>query len=240
MGLAITVGVLADLSARDPEGAGWIRDQFSAVNAALAEAGLPQHQEPEACPIWSAEGYGYSGLHALREVAGLTWREERPSGNPRSEGKIGSAEEELFEESLPYLLGETKPSLWKRLFGVTSETAPPPFIHLVAHSDAEGFYVPIEFPIPVSPETIEDETASIWPLGSVQGLHEELRRLAEVLEIPHDLQSDDPLVETLLEDGGKPDAEAPWQRQLIASHSLLILREACTRSLATGAAIHFG
>lgn len=74
MGLALTVGILADLVKNDPEGAQWVREDLMRINHALQEAGLPPHHEPERIEIWDAEGYGYSGLQALGEVADHAWR----------------------------------------------------------------------------------------------------------------------------------------------------------------------
>ena len=48
MGLAIIVGMLADLRAEDPEGADWFLADMEKVNAVLAGNGLPFHVESEA------------------------------------------------------------------------------------------------------------------------------------------------------------------------------------------------
>ena len=73
MGLAITVGIAADLQVNDQEGLEWVQEEVDAVNRELARQGLPQHEEPLDCAVWSEAAYGYSGLHVLGEVAGLTW-----------------------------------------------------------------------------------------------------------------------------------------------------------------------
>ena len=50
MGLAISVGTLADFLQNDPEGAEWFEGDFEIVNAVLAAAGLPPHVEPRELP----------------------------------------------------------------------------------------------------------------------------------------------------------------------------------------------
>ena len=76
MGLGITIGILADLAESEPEGAAWVRQNLQATADVMPRAGLAPHKEPEATEAWSASGYGYSGPHALREVAGLVWQGE--------------------------------------------------------------------------------------------------------------------------------------------------------------------
>src|SRR5690242_1632466 len=72
MGLAIEVGMLADLNEND-EGAGWLRESLNKVNEVLAEHGLPSHSEPETVPELpnraSLLGFPYSFLHYLRRFA---------------------------------------------------------------------------------------------------------------------------------------------------------------------------
>jgi hypothetical protein len=238
MGLSITVGILSEILGYDPESADGVMKDFSALNRALSERGLPTHVEPKDCDIGSWEGWGYSGLHALREVAGFVWQ---GSPLPLDRAIDGAADtphaEALFQSLLPHL--EDKKSVWARMF--KKDTAPPtlPFAHLVVHGDANGFYVPQDFPVPFSPAGPEAETEYLWPVGSVQRLRDELVQLASALAIPIELSSsDDQLMELL--DGGEANENAPlWQVHLTATYSCLILREACAHSLSTGAAIYF-
>lgn len=109
MGLDITVGVLADLLEHDAEGAEWILDQLADVNKLLGEKLFIEHVEPRDCEVWTAEGYGYSGVHALREVARLTWR-----GLPIPRDNVIASEftpngNALFLAALPRL-ADKKPS----------------------------------------------------------------------------------------------------------------------------------
>jgi hypothetical protein len=50
MGLAVEVGMLADLLDNDEEGAEWLRESLANANAVLTELSLPTHSEPESLP----------------------------------------------------------------------------------------------------------------------------------------------------------------------------------------------
>lgn len=237
MGLGITVGTLADLLENDEEGANWIADHFSEINDLLHANGFKKHTEPEKCEVWSADGYGYSGLHALREVAGIVWMGKDIPRDVLLTGRDKTCGDKLFDTALPMLLGEEKKGWFSRLIRGTKRPLLLPFLHLVAHSDAEGYYVPIDFPVPLTPNVMREETATLWPLGSVQQLSKEVTELMDHLEIPNDLtsQSDD-LIECL--EASKPKVDgALWESQPIATYSALILKDACNASMKTGAAI---
>lgn len=240
MGLGLTVGILADLKQNDPEGADWVQAQLDDVNHALVAVGHAPHHEPEDCAVWWADGYGYSGLHALREVAGLLWLRRPIPRDKLIDGRGSSlAEDQLFEACLPALV-PPKRGLLAKLMGKPTEPRLEPFMHLIVHSDAEGYYVPIDFPVPVAPEKMREETASIWPVGSVQRLADEVDTICSALEIPPDLTSDSLGLEQAMERETPVTDDALWQAQPIATHSALILREACAASMRTGAAIAFG
>ena len=71
MGLAIGVGVLADLIENDPEGADWLRDSIESMNGVLGREGFSQHVEPEKVPpagFSSIGSFPYSFLHYLRRA----------------------------------------------------------------------------------------------------------------------------------------------------------------------------
>lgn len=239
MGLGITVGILADLLENDPEGAAWIEAQIQEINATLADAGFDLHREPRTCHVWWADGHGYSGLHALREVAGLVWQDLPVPRGEILTGQDFPNEDRLFQAALPALTGDQKRGYFRRLLRKKEVSQIPPFIHLVGHSDAEGYYVPIDFPVPLSPKIMKQDTASIWPLGSVQALTRELDVLTKVLEIPTDLHSDSDAVLKAVEALQPREGGPLWMAQPIATYSALILREACAESAKTGAAISF-
>ncbi|MGB8813126.1 MAG: hypothetical protein WCC57_08065 [Paracoccaceae bacterium] len=237
MGLSVIVGVLSDID--DPEDQARFADLFKATAKAMIAANLPAHVEPTEIECWSAEGYGYSGLHALREVAGLIWQGKPIPRAPLITGKGETPfAEALFNQALASCGPLKQPGFIARLFGKPAPVASlPPFSHLSMHSDAEGFYVPVNFETPIIPKVMDQATASIWPLGSTQRLQSEIDHLAAVLEIPDGLTSQD---ETLWEAIESPVTDqALWQAQPVAAYSAIILREACRASLATGAAITF-
>src|SRR3954469_8442641 len=72
MGLAISVGILADLIENDPESAEHFDEDFAVVNRKLAEAGLPPHVEPRVLPPLDSrapiDGLPYSFIHYLRRA----------------------------------------------------------------------------------------------------------------------------------------------------------------------------
>jgi len=219
-----------------------VEREFEAIAQAMQAAGLPPHVEPTDCEDWCANGYGYSGLHALGEVAGLIWQ-GRPI--PRATlltGEDTPAEMALFNAHWARLMGKPARGWLARLFPAKAKPENLPFAHLSLHPDGTGYYVPTPFATPICPSPLPPETEDIWPLGSVQKLQEELAILAEALEVPPLLHSEsDEVLEFLDEPNDGRITDGPlWQAQPIATWSLLILREACTHSLKTGAAIHFG
>ena len=140
MGLAVEVGFLVDLLQDDPEGADAFRDDLAAVNRILVASGLPEHREPDEAD-WDVLSYdmiGYSGLHYLRRIAAhlATRGTLPPPGDDNSSG----------DPVLREYYGESG-GLIRRLFKARAATPAGArrFSHLMEHSDAEGYYVPIEF-----------------------------------------------------------------------------------------------
>jgi hypothetical protein len=228
MTLTVAVGM-----PRDGADAARFNDQLAAVNLALDEAELDRHKEPEPAEGWQAELPGPEALHALGEIAGLIWKGRPIPQNRLIDGKDAPAETALFEAILPHIFAARRPPR-RILFGRRRIVAPPPFAHLTVHSDREGLYIPADFPLPLVPIQMPKGTENFWPLGSVQRLQRELAEIAKALDIPDDLMPDDPAL-------AKPaDPAGPlWKAQPFAVYSCLVLREACDRSLATGAAICF-
>lgn len=242
MGLGVTVGLLSELVQHDPDRADDLRHRFGAIAKVMADAGLTPHQEPEACEVWRADGYGYTGLHALREVAGLVWQ-----GLPIPTDHILTGEdtpnaEALFDVAAAACAPERREGLFSRLLGKKRAPRPelPAFAHLLLHSDADGFYVPVDFSQPMIPIPFPRGTDTLWPLGSVQRLAADLDTLGLALHLPDARPDPDDVIETWLETPPPRPATALWQAQPIATYSLIILRRACDQSLRTGAAIVFG
>jgi len=125
MGLSINVGMLADLLEGDPEGAEWLQEGLDAANRVLKEYRLPSHEEPKSLPVLhnrcSASGYPYSFLHYLRRV--YAHRKADPS---------------WIAEPFPPDAKASEDRLVRVEYGREES-------HLINHSDAEGFYLPVDF-----------------------------------------------------------------------------------------------
>lgn len=233
MGLSVTVGALADLLENNTEGVRGMRQEFEAVSEALASRKLPQFEEPTSVKYWSVDGYGYSGLHALREVAALCWKNRPIPRDKVIDGHSFPTETALFEKALEHLKA---PNVWGRLFKRKQKL---PFMHLIVHPDSAGYYIPVDFTVPIVPTIFREESKHIWPVGSVQQLQREVELLADTLAVPDDLRSSDPRIHDCLDGKRAEDPAALWALQPIACYSILILREACEVSIECGAAIHF-
>lgn len=158
MGLAVEVGVLADLIENDPEGADWLRESLDAVNLVLLDNGLPPHREPESLPPLDGRAsilsYPYSFLHYLRRVAAHVAENPGWIATPFPEPSDPAADP-LADEHYSYMES-----------------------HLLCHSDCEGFYLPIQFE-----EVIADDRVLGGMLGSSFMLQKELIAVAPALGI---------------------------------------------------------
>jgi hypothetical protein len=158
MGLAISVGVFAYLLEHDEEGAKWMRKQLSALNQVLQAAGLPPHVEPEQLQVEClphVESFPYSFIHHLRRAFSHT-RVGRPALTPARPDFEPSTDEMLDEEHTLYMDS-----------------------HLCCHSDAEGFYVPIDFA-----DALHNAELPGGIAGSSYALLRELLQVAPLLGIP--------------------------------------------------------
>jgi hypothetical protein len=220
MGLALEVGILADLKTADEEGYAYFRDQFALLNALLTVNQLPPHSEPEVMPVFSCDMYGYSGLHYLRRMAAhlLVNRSipdpcvDRPNDDP--------VMIECYDEIAT--MQDARSPDWKR------------FDHLLCHSDAEGFYVPQEFD-----EVLFDfnETGLAGAqVGSSSALLKECTSLADALGLPTEL---DPENNVFFEASENQGQGSGWQRYGIESYACIRLIRAAQHSLRYGAAIVF-
>jgi hypothetical protein len=227
MGLSLEVGMLADLRENDFEGYERYRNQFELLNEYLGEIGLPSHHEPENCEIWSCEMYGYSGLHYLRRIAAhIDLKGILPS--------VGSKEnlDDMFLENY-YIYAENRnTNILAKLFQSKYKFR---VNHLILHSDADGFYLPINFDkvLYTDPELeIAGNT-----VGSAMQLLRECERLASILEIPPDInEQSDELWEAADSQG---ESSIQWQKYGIESFTCVHLIKACRKSIETGAAIVF-
>jgi hypothetical protein len=230
LGLTLVVGALADMLDQDAEFAGRLESQFVAVNKALSAAGLPPHAEPRTLPPerrWSGDMYGYSGLHYLRRIAAYV---AAGRSLPRP-GDDGASDDPVLDAYFAVAEGRA-PSLFGRMLGRPRPARA--FDHLILHSDAEGYYLPIEFREVVFPDPdLEVDGAMI---GSSMMLLRECARLATVLAIPPDVVPEsDELVEAA-ESQGQGEG---WRRYGQEVYACVQLREAARRSVESGAAIVF-
>jgi hypothetical protein len=220
MGLALEVGILADLKTADEEGYEYFADQFKLVNALLSENGLPEHAEPEDVPIFSCDMYGYSGLHFLRRIAAhLLVNGQTPDpgdGNPTADPVM----EECYDEIAT--MQDARSTEWKR------------FDHLLCHSDAEGFYVPIEFDEVVF--DLDGTGLAGAQVGSSQKLLTECMTLAMQLGMPTDMDPEDDLFHQIADAQGGGDG---WHRYGRESYACIRLIKAAEHSIKHGAAIVF-
>ena len=214
MGLALEVGILADLKEADAEGFAYFKEQFGILNQVLSDAGLGTHVEPEELDeVFSRGMYGYSGLHYLRRI-GAYLALGRPIPLP---GDKEAARDPVLERDY-----------WNRF--LAGERLK--YQHLIVHSDAEGFYVPIDF---------EGALVAIdipllgGMLGSTQRLRAECIELASVLGVPAGMDAEADEIMNAVETQGQ--GREKWQQYAVETFTCLQLIEACDASLRTKAAI---
>lgn len=193
MGLAVEVGVLAYLLENDQEGALWLEQGFAAANLLLEGEGLPAHAEPRTLqtPVLRASigSFPYSFIHYLRRA--YAHRSANPSWMAQPlDHNVDPAADPLVDDELCLMCS-----------------------HLICHSDAEGFYFPIDFSDVLFADS-EDSSLPGGMLGSSYRLLEELEVVAPALGIR-------------LIDGRLPDEEAARINELARSGEG-IYRELCS------------
>ncbi len=230
MGLDITVGILADLRNRDPEGFRYYKQIFTRLNKALKAENLPEHHEPidlnGARPL-SYQMYGYHGLHYLRRIAAHLWA---------GKGLPPPGDDQAVKDPL---VGEYDFTLGRDSGGVQlpgdSSRKVRKFDHLMFHSDCEGFYVPIKFEEVIFPDRSLDIPGDM--VGSSYMLLEECKILAEALELPLELNPESEEVWEAPDNQGQ--GKVKWKRYGVESFTCLRLYHACKTSINLGAAIVF-
>ena len=227
MGLSVTVGYLPDMLETDEEGAEWLREDMAQVNEFLVSMGLAAHHEPEDCEFLSYD-MGYSQIHYLRRIAAhLDLRGVLPSP-----GTLESSKDSVMDEYYK-LADHGQPGILGRLFGRRPQTRT--FDHLMLHSDAEGYYLPQDFPSVLFPP--DEFHIPGGMIGSSFRLQEECKRLAIALQLPLEL---DPEAEEVWQAStSQGQGATQWQRYGIESFVCLRLYFAAQRSIQEGAAIVF-
>jgi len=231
VGLSLSVGYLADVSAGDSDASSRVSDDFERLNGALIAAGCKPHREPAVLDPslqFSCDMWGYSGLHNLRRIAA-----HAAFGLPLPDPVAGDAANDFVLKRY-YREVTRSPNLMSRLFRFRRGSALG-YQHLIVHSDAEGYYVPQNFAEIIFP----DDSLKIpgGMIGSVLRLHEECRAMSQLLEIPDGLDPESDDVLNAAEDPASGTAK--WQRYGIESFSCIRLLAACDASVKTGAAIVF-
>ena len=243
MGLSIQVGYLADAISKDSEEAEIAFSSIKRMDQALAAEGYDRLGEPTDCEVWTVDMIGYSGLHALREVAAMYWKGRSIPRDTLLDGSQRQHADALAKEFFEHLSGKGNLTLigkaFRQILKAKEKPNQPPFVHLSIHSDCDGYYVPVPFETPIVPKRFTKDCEHLWPLGSVMRLEAEVSQLACHLEIPAKLQYDDEELHAMISCPDSTPTKALWLAQPIATHACLVLREACNRSLRTGAAIHF-
>jgi len=212
MGLAISVGALAEVLQEDPEGAVALAASIEQANAALRLAGLPPHEEPARLPELQSRAaiasFPYSFLHHLRRAYAYARQDGQWRATPVPESEDPS-DDAVLEAEADMLSS-----------------------HLLCHSDCEGYYFPIVFDDIV----FADETTPILGgmLGSSYRLREELVVAAPALGIflLNEQLSDDEAERI----NARIDIEGPLHKELVA---WLAIFEACRLSIEHKTAIMF-
>ncbi|SCX73138.1 hypothetical protein [Variovorax sp. EL159] len=214
MGLAISVGTLAYLLENDTEGAEWRQEELAVANKLLASADLPPHAEPRELPPLhsraSLRSFPYSYIHYLRLA--YAYRAQSPDwmATPLPDG-VDPTDDPVVEDAL-----------------FDSES------HLIRHSDADGFYVPVDFEEVLYSDPDDEKEVVGGMLGSSYRLRDELVLVAPALGIT--------LVDGQLSDeeakriNGLVDVDEGLHREYA---SWLLLYEAARLSIAHKMAIVF-
>ncbi len=218
MGLALEVGILADLRENDEEGFEDFKKQFDFINDFLQANGLPLHAEPLGLSeeeILSYDMWGYSGLHYLRRVAAIV----AETGKMPEPGDDNAADDPILQK---YYANQGSDQ--KR------------FAHFIIHSDAEGYYLPIRFDDVLFPPE-DSEIDGDGMIGSSYRLLEECGELAKLLEVPLDIDPESD--EVWLAADAQGESDVTWKKYGIESFVCLRLISAAKYSIETGAAIVF-
>jgi hypothetical protein len=185
--------MLAELKTSDAEGAAWFREELAKVNRVLEANGAPGFTEPEMLAVKprlnAADSYPYGFLHYLRRAYALQ-REGFPL-TPAGD-RLSKADENVIEDA-----------------GSLFDS------HLLMHSDAEGFYVPVDFDEPIFSGDVPGAM-----LGSSPRLLRELVKVASFLSIELTATGEltDAARQKLLDAAASENT--PYYREYVVWHSL--------------------
>jgi hypothetical protein len=214
MGLSISVGLLCDLArSGDSEGFEYHSSAFGQLTRALAKEDI-DWREPEVHPETDGDhhsaGFPYSYLTHLRRIYTLA-----RLGNPITPASTRSDEE--YELDLEDVSDETL------MFDS----------HLLCHSDADGYYIPVDFDDPLYlPEAAAPDGAGM--VGSSQRLRAELAGIASA--IGFQLEEDGTLSAAQVEAAMRGAGQHPFDAERYTWVGLYL---ACQASIEGGHAIVF-
>ena len=238
MGMGLSVGFLADLKESDEEGYAFFSLAFRDLDEILRTHGLDGHVEPDVLEeeeFFSCDMLGYSGIHYLRRIA-ANLALGRPIPGPGSPETFRGTLPELEEYAERFESGENLQ-----------------YQHLIMHSDAEGFYVPIDFERVIATPTLD--LSGGW-VGSTTRLRAECLELASLLDMPVTMELDARELQTAIRHQLHPGrlwpgrlwrgwpwsrkVVPPWMKYAVETYSCLGLLSGCEASLQTRAALVFG
>jgi hypothetical protein len=216
------------------------------IQAALRSVGAPTYTVPseserrdlEFCGL---EVGGYGALHVLRRYAVHAMTGHTPPDGAADASKDAALRACYKVEPIEKVRGvyvypaPVRKSLWRSLLGqkhASGVEVPSP--HLINHSDADGFYLPVDFASPFLVRRRNDNGSDDYvSVGSSVRLLAELDRLAAHLQLPPDI---DP--ESLEFDHVVPHRE-PWRRHVAAGRVCAVLRQLARQSMDYRAMIVF-
>jgi len=191
MGLAISVGILASLD--DAEGVRQYEQEFEKVNALLAKHALPRFNEPQQfsdgalARVAHTSSFPYSFVHYLRRAFAYT-RANKPV-TPMEDGCDPALDPVLDDE-----------------YSLHMDS------HLCCHSDAEGFYLPLEMPVLYGDDHLHVAGGMV---GSSIGLLRELRTVASAIGVVFDGEQLPDDVAVRVHDESAHEKTALWREQMV-------------------------
>jgi hypothetical protein len=219
MGLSVTIGIPA-IDLDDDDIRKRYESDFRLVNRLLKAAGVPSHRERMPASDWWQAEMGYGSLHFLRRfAAGIAVNGQPPVSLKKNARASTEPEIPAYREKRQSGEGEAK------------------YDHLIFHSDAEGYYVPVDFPEVLNGNGAVPLTGG-W-LGSTVRLRQECEDLAGHLGLPVTLDFD-------LDDDAewkrlkKATKGATWHGYPIEAFVCAVLLRASLLSVERRAAIVFG
>jgi hypothetical protein len=217
MGLDVCVGFLAQFR-DEPQDFEDLAPEFEALSKALSSLGIEGYREPVELPdeaVFSSRIGPYGTLHFLRRLAAYL--------------------REGLELPAPGDENAPEDPVLARCYQGFDPAKGRPFDHLLNHSDAEGYYVPLDFPKVLEPP--EEFRVAGGTVGSSDRLRQECEALAQVLELPLSLDPESDEVWKAEEEQGV--SAVKWRRYAVEARVCLVLPRAAELSIRYGSAIVF-